>query len=288
MTEAIIQPPEPTVQPPVVPPVDPPAAPPAFTWKSMLAPDYANSPTMSKFPDTKEGFNEAVKSHLSLEQLLGHEKVPVPKGPDDKEGWTRFSKAFGVPEKPEGYSLPDADIPESMKGVTFDKGKFGEAVHKFNLTPDQAKGVWGAYTEMVKGIYASALRDHQQKMQAITNAMRQEYGEAYDSNVELGQLVINKFSADKEENDFITSTLSKDARGIRFLAKIGQQFAENKVGDFANKRFSLTPQEAQAELDKILSDPSHPYINAKAPQAEHDRAVEYVNSLHLTISKARG
>src|SRR3990167_7826036 len=80
---------------PVTPVVDTPVtqtpAVDSFSWKSQLAPDFANSPTMQKFSDDKSGFNEAVKSHLSLEHLLGHEKVPIPKGPEDKEAWNIFS-----------------------------------------------------------------------------------------------------------------------------------------------------------------------------------------------------
>ena len=59
--------------------------------------------TMQKFADTKEGLTAAVTSHLELEKMLGGEKVPIPKGPDDKEGWQRYSKAMGVPVNPNEY-----------------------------------------------------------------------------------------------------------------------------------------------------------------------------------------
>ena len=67
---------------PAAPPInqDPPA-PPApsqeFTWKSNLNPDFANSPTMKLFPDTKEGFNNAVKSHLELQKLMADEEMMI-------------------------------------------------------------------------------------------------------------------------------------------------------------------------------------------------------------------
>ena len=107
---------------PTVPPA--PAAPAVFNWKASLAPDLANSPSMKKFEDTKDGFNEAVKSHLLLEKLLGYEKVPIPKSKDDTVAWEIFSKAMGIPAKPDGYGLPDVEIPATMKGLTFDKAKF--------------------------------------------------------------------------------------------------------------------------------------------------------------------
>jgi hypothetical protein len=260
----------------------------SFSWKSQLAPDFANSPTMQKFSDDKAGFNEAVKSHLSLEQLLGHEKVPIPKGPDDTEGWNRFQKAMGIPEKAELYGLGDVEVPESMKGMTFDKQTFAETVHSFKLTPAQAKGLWEAYTSKQKEVYQKALQDHQKHMDTVVNQMRGEWGDAYDTNVELGQMVINKFATTKEEQDRVTSILASDPVGIKFLARIGNQFAENKTGEFGYKKFSLSPEQAQAEIDAILADEKHPYNNEKSSKGERDRAIDYVNGLYRQIVKAKG
>jgi len=261
-----------------------------FSWKSGLSADVMNSPTLQKFEDTRDGLGKAVESHLSLEKLLGHEKVPIPKGDDDAEGWSRFSKAMGIPDKAEAYGLPDAEVPESMKSMSFDKGKFAETVHAFKLTPNQAKGLWGAYTDMTKEIYANAVKDQEPKMTEVVNQMRAEWGDAYDTNVQLGQLVINKFSGDQDTENFVTATLSKDPRGIKFLSKIGGQFAENKIGDFGYQRFSLAPEEAQEEIDKMTRDLDGPYMNQsnKFTDAEHQRAMDRYNSLLKSINKAQG
>jgi hypothetical protein len=274
--------------PAAVAPGMPPAAQPGFDWKSGLPADLANSPTYKMYDNSKEGLAKAVTSHLELEKLLGTEKVPIPKGPDDKEGWNRYAKAMGIPDKADAYGLADPDIPESMKGVTFNKQKFAEVVHAHKLTPGQAKGLWEAYTNMAKEAYGNAMKSHQETMTKTVNQMRSEWGDAYDSNVELGQMVINKFASEQDSQDFITATLAKDPRGIKFLAKIGSQFAENKIGDFSYSRFSLSPEQAQTEIDKILADPKHPYNSDKATEAERTRAIDYVNSLYVAKSKANG
>lgn len=261
----------------------------AFSWKGNLAPDFANSPTMQKFADTKEGFNEAVKSHLSLEQMLGHDKVPIPKGADDAEGWSRFSKAMGVPDKADGYGLPDAEIPGELKNLNIlDKRQVAELAHSLKLTPGQAKGVWDAFVSKSKESYSAAVQEKQKQMTEVVNRLRGEWGDAYDTNVELGQMVINKFADEKEAQDFITATLLQSPYGVKFLAKVGGQFAENKIGDFGYKKFSLTPDQAQSEIDTILRDSNHPYNNDKAAPGERDRAIDYVNSLYALINKYKG
>ena len=50
------------------------------SWKQGLSDDLKNSPLLQKFEDTIEGLSKAFESHANLEKLLGHEKVPIPKG----------------------------------------------------------------------------------------------------------------------------------------------------------------------------------------------------------------
>jgi hypothetical protein len=266
------------------------ATPPASTgmaWKDMLKSDLKNSPLIEKFGNDVDGLNMAIESHANLEKLLGHEKVPIPKGPEDMEGWSRFSKAMGIPDKAEGYGLPDPTIPETMKPYAIDKQRFAEVVHAHKLTPAQAQGLWKIYNDTNVESYNKAVQDHEKSMNETINRLRGEWGDTYETNVELGQMVINKFSADQEMNDYITAVLSKDPRGIKFLAKIGDQFAENKVGEFQMKRFSLGPEQAMDEIDKIVKDPKHPYNSLDASPKEHEAAVNYVNGLYQTVNKAK-
>lgn len=257
-----------------------------FAWKAKLPGDMAKSPTLQKFEDTPEGLGKAFESHLNLEKLLGHEKVPLPKGPEDKDGWARFNKALGVPEKPEGYGLVDISVPENMKALAFDKKQFAEIVHSLNLTPAQAKGLWSTYTKLNIDAYGKALTTHQETMTKAVNALRQEWGDAYDANVDLGQTVINKFAGDQETADFLTASLSSDPRGVKFLAKIGSQFAENKIGEFAVKRYAFSPQEAKAEVDRIRGDLKGPYYSEN--ETIRNAAIDQVNQLTAIINKAKG
>lgn len=257
-------------------------------WKSGLSTDLKNSPLLQKFEDTSEGLGKAFESHSNLEKLLGHEKVPIPKGVDDIEGWNRFSKAMGIPDKAEGYKLGDAKLPDSMKGMTIDKNKFAEVVHAHKLTPSQAQGLWKAYQDINADSYQKAMTEHQGKLVDTVNRLKGDWGDAYDTNVELGQTVINRFSDDQEMNDYLTATLTQDPRGVKFLAKIGDQFAENKVGEFSMKKFSLGPEQAIQEIQKITKDPKHPYNDRLANDSEHEAAVNYVNSLYSVVNRGKG
>jgi len=256
-----------------------------FSWKDKLGTDLKGSPSLQKFDDSPEGLSKAMESYHNLEKLLGHEKVPIPKGPEDKDGWARFSKAMGIPYKAENYGLADADLPESMKGLTFDKQKFAEIVHAHKLTPGPAKGLWKAYTDMSLESYGNALKDHEQAMTQTINQLRSEWGDTYEANIDLTQLVISKFAPDKETEDYLTATLTKDPKAIKFLAKIGSQFAENKIGEFSYQNFSLSPEQAEAEAHAMMSDIKGPYHNNN--DETRRVAIDRVNSLLAISQKAK-
>jgi len=260
------------------------------TWKEHLRSDLRNSPLSQKFDNDIDGLNKFAESYANLEKLLGHEKVPIPKGPDDVEGWTRYSKALGIPDKASGYSLPDPALPETLKNAAINKERFAEVVHAHKLTPSQAEGLWKSYNEINMDLYNRHVEGQKKNIADMVTRLKGEWGDTYDTNVELGQMVINKFSSDQEMNDYITAVLSQDPRGVKFLAKIGDQFAENKVGEFQMKRFSLAPDEAQSEIDKATADLDGPYMNhsGKFSEREHQAAMDRINHLRALIIKSRG
>lgn len=261
----------------------------ATAWKTSIAnPDLRNS--LSKFDDTPDGIGKLAESYNNLEKLLGHEKVPVPKDINDVEGWNRLSKALGVPDKAEGYGLSDATIPADLAkmGLTLNKNEFAEVMHAHKVPPGAVQGIWKVYQQKAIESYSKAMTAHQEQLTKTVNTLRGEWGDAYETNVELGQMVINKFSNGQEMNDKITAMLSKDPDGIKFLAKVGEQFAENKVPEFQMKRFSLAPEEAMEEVKKITMDMDGPYMNMKGKftPKEHEAAVDRVNHL-LGVSQKR-
>ena len=262
------------------------ATPESFSWKSQVGEDLSKAPSLGKFEDSKAGLSEVAKSYVNLEKLLGHEKVPLPKGPEDQEGRAAFNKAIGVPPSPEQYNLPDREMPGGIEAATQDKGTFQGVMHKYGLTPEQAQGLWKEYNDMASGAYQKIQQDYSARLDQNINALRKEWGDAYAGNVELGQMVINKFADDNKQADFLTANLAKDPAGLKFLAKIGSQFAENKVGDFQYKRFSMTPEEAKNEVARIKADPNHAYRSEKATDDDHQNAVEHVNRL-IAISMGK-
>jgi len=269
---------------------NPPPAAPALAWKNTLSADLRGSPLVSKFSDDVKGISDIVTSYNSLERLLGHEKVPVPKGKDDAEGWARFNKAMGVPDKSEGYALSDIDLPQELKeaGIGGEKKEFAEMCHSIKLTPGQAQQLWEHYVNGAKDEFIADKTKERQEQTKTINELRSKWGDAYDANVQLVQMVINKFSnGDEKAQAAATRALQKEPVLIEMFNRIASNFAENKVGEFAATRFSKAPEDAQKEIARIMADPNHPYMNTRASQQEHDMAVAEMNQLEMIARRMK-
>jgi len=196
---------------------------------------------------------------------------------------------MGIPEKSDDYGLADAKIPENLMkaGLQLDKKEFAEVMHSHKVHPSAVKGIWEVFQQKNIQSYNKAMEAHQKNITTAVNSLKGEWGDAYQQNVELGQMVINKFSSDQSANDFVTAVLSTDPRGIKFLAKIGEQFAEVKVPEFQMKRFTLAPAEAAEEVSRMKKDLNGPYWNHgnKFSKQEQDAAIARVNML---LAKAQG
>jgi hypothetical protein len=257
-------------------------------WKEQLPTDIKDSPLLKSYENTAEGMTKAFNGYLSLEKMLGREKIPVPKGDDDTEAWGIFAKAMGVPDKPEGYGLEDAKLPDNLKDMTMDKNEFAQAMLESRVPKASVNKLWKIYQQKNVDALNKAIQKQQQQVTEAVNQLKSEWGDAYNINVELGQQVINRFSTDNAENDWLTAVLTKRPAGIKFLARIGDQFAENKVTEFQIKKNTMSPEGAKEEIDRITKDLEGPYHNHKEKftAREHQAAVDRVNLLHAVINRA--
>lgn len=238
-------------------------------WDSLNDADLKNNPTLQKY-DSAEA---AHKGHLKLQESFGMDKVVWPKDENDTERWAEVNKRLGVPEKADGYGLDAVANPEGVQ--LFDKIQFQDVMMSSGAPKNVAQKVWKSYTEMMKTQYSEAQTAFTGKVAASKAALMQKWGEAYESNVQRGQLVIDTLAENQDQKDFLTVALAQDPRGISFIADIGEKFAESSIGGFQEKRnFTLTPEEAKAELGRIKASPDYRSDDDKVRLPLVDRANE--------------
>ena len=98
-------------------------------------------PALSKYA-TKD---EAVKALVHAQRMLGKTPegyVRVPGKQDSPEDMAAFYKALGRPEQPDGYALPDLDLPDGFELREDLIGGLRAKAFELGLTPNQVAGLY--------------------------------------------------------------------------------------------------------------------------------------------------
>lgn len=257
-------------------------------WYDSLNDEYKNHPSIQKFQDA----NGMAKSYLSLEAMLGQEKIPVPKNADDTNAWALYRKAFDVPETADNYNIKVEGVEDSkLKGLK-------DIFHKYNISQAAAQELTNAHIQDFKDYEAAKVQAFNAEADKASEELRKDWGAKYDENLAAAKTFLEKMSTSKEEYDYFDSKIGNDPKFIKLLSKMGQSISEGNLGGFEGQGggFAKTPAEAKEELDKILSDPDDAFwAGARnkrndmkyckqhnltyVSESERKARVQYVNSL---------
>jgi hypothetical protein len=193
---------------------------------------------------------ELADGYRNLEKLLGGEKIPMPKGADDKEGWARVYDALGRPKTADDYKL---QVPEGDDGA-FAKvaaGKF----HELGLTAEQAAGLNAWWNETQQGRMQEYTQQTAAKSQEDLNNLKTEWGGAYDENLEYGRRAAREYGLDQGKLEKLEAALGTGEM-VKLLAQIGRAQGESSFvdGNSGNKGFGMTPEAARQRVDALRAD----------------------------------
>jgi hypothetical protein len=204
---------------------------------------------------------ELANGYKNLEKLLGGEKLPMPKGADDKEGWARVYDAMGRPKTAEDYKLP---VPQG------DNGEFAKQAaskfHELGISQQQANALsewWNAQqAALVNGQQTQTAERTVQDMQAL----KSEWGQAYDENINLGQRAVREFGLDQAKLEGLENAWGTKGM-LEFMAKIGRGLTEHTFeGGQNTQSFGMTPEAAKQRISTLQqdSDWTKKYLNGNA------------------------
>lgn len=241
------------------------AAPDFFT---ALPEDLRGNPAISAYKkDTGFDFTGLAKEHVNLQALIGKKGIIPPGDKATPEEIDRFYTSLGRPEKPEGYQFQK---PEGYQGYSDEfAGTYRAVAHKHGLTPQQAAGLhdWFVKTS-IEAEQAQGSQGAQAGEQAQT-ALRTEWGGAYDAKVATGKKAFKAF-ASPEAVDKLEAAIGT-AEVLRMFAGIGEKMGEDGLVGSGGNSFSVTPEQAKAEIAKMdsqMNDPKGPAMDKFHP--EHD------------------
>lgn len=187
--------------------------------------------------------------YRNLEKLLGSEKVPLPKGAEDKEGWSRVYDALGRPKAADDYKLPvpEGGSPEFAKAAA---GKF----HELGLSANQAQALTEWYNSQAAEQMGAQTQQSAQKVEADLQALKGEWGQAWSENVSLGQRAAKEFGLDADKLNAMENALGTGEM-LKLMARIGRGLTEHSFeGGKSTQGFGMTPDAAKARISQLRED----------------------------------
>jgi hypothetical protein len=237
-------------------------------WTSTLTPD------LKQLVETK-GYKtpaDVVQAYAHAQRAIGAEKIPMP-----KDGvWDEVARAkLGVPREPGGYKLNRPELPE---GIVYDEAFEKAALpiaHKLGLTPQQVQGLLDFYAGHQAQAFQSGMRTRIDDETQAVGLLQQEWGPTYDAKVSQAARAARYFGGQPLIDFLNQSGVGNNPELVRAFAKIGSMMTEDTLKIGKAHGFSITPDEARREANKLMASPA--YTNRDHP--EHGTIVEQVQQL---------
>lgn len=229
-----------TAPPPAVETAAAPAAT-GYQWPADLDGDLKGVLERTKWSDPVD----VLKGYRNAEKLVSGPKVPLPAGPDDREGHARIYDALGRPKDATGYDLTVDGLPDGMPVNEGLLDGFKVKAHEIGLTGQQAKALasW-----MLGEVNGAAWKEHQASIaeaeKRTEDAMRAKYGARYDETLTLAErAAASRGYADADWKQWLP-----------VFAELGTLTAEHKPAGLGGGGAAV--KTAQQQIDALSTDKS--------------------------------
>jgi hypothetical protein len=221
---------------------------------------------------------DLAKSYVNAQKLIGAEKIAKPQKNWKPEQWNEFYNNLGRPQDITGYTFKPENLPPDM-GVNDEKlGEARKVLHEAGLSDSQATKVLKYYFESATKNYQDGVRDSENKKVAAISQLKTDWGDKFDTKLNLAQSVVKKFGGE-EIKEFLEKH-GNDPQVIKLFSSIGESMLEDSAEGAGNDLMVGDPAQAQAEINTLKSDKEFMEAFLTKNHPGHKVAVERWSVLH--------
>jgi len=212
---------------------------------------YRDDPVFEPYKD----MDGLLKSHKELSKMMGKPRVDLPQDSWGEEDYNKFYTKLGRPEEASGYTQ-DLELPE---GVELDEetAKWAsDLLHKHGVSGKAGKEVIKAYINRQVEQDKAKAAELDQTAAETEKALRADWGDDYETNMELVKGVAQKFGDESFLELLNSPELGNNPALVRFIAKVGEEFREDVASGSAGAPPVSRQARARMELDQMKTDPS--------------------------------
>ncbi|MCK9598056.1 MAG: hypothetical protein M0R06_03380 [Sphaerochaeta sp.] len=201
-----------------------------------------------------------------------------------------FRQAMNVPEKPEGYSFT---VPAELERYYQDDEMLAEAkqtLHGVHLSQKQFTAVMALDALRMKKaeeamrndpvpFYKEALGLATPKLkEEAEQELRQKWGDAYNSRLQLANAAIEENTKDGEEREQLLERIGNDPLVADFIATIQNKHFTESNGVDTSLGQGAKSMNIDQQIDSLMRNPH--YLDGNTNPMEHDRIVKEVQRLY--------
>lgn len=222
------------------------------------------------------GPEDALKSYVHLERLMGGERIALPSADAAPEAWDAVYARLGRPARADDYAL---EKPED--GAYSDElaASFREAAFTAGLSDRQARALHDFYVRTASERAEQEAARAAEASEELEFALRRAWGAHYDAKVALARRAARAF-APPEAVDALSAALDAPTL-LAVFARIGEAMGEDRLVGDGGTTLALGPDQARSEIARIegqMTDPRSPLMDRLHP--EHDALVRRRDALY--------
>jgi hypothetical protein len=243
----------------------------ADNWNTMLQDESLHEDkTLPRIKDVES----LAKSYIHVRKQVPLDKMARPNENWGDSDWEEFYKAGGRPDTAADYNIkkPDdfpAEIPwdeDLIKG-------YQDLFHKIGLSKKQSDALIAFNNTTSMEAYQKLQQKQDMDFTTLKDALTKKWGMAYDQNVHLGNIAIDKGSkGDLEYKERLVQKVNADPDLVEFTSNLGSLFAEHKIVEDTN---IPTPADIETRIKEEMNKPE--YTNRNHPN--HKYQVKLVQQL---------
>lgn len=216
------------------------------------APDWASS-----FNDDTKGYiqnkgfkspEDVLNSYRNFEKLQGVPQdriLKLPENMDSPEARAVWEK-LGAPKEAKDYNLA---IPAEGGDPTLAQD-MAKNFHEIGVPKTMAEKITAKWNERQAAVQAAGLENQKMVAQAADQALRKEWGQAYEQNLNVVNSAARTLGIDNNQTAALGKALGPD-NAMKLLFKLGSATGEHTFvnGQGANQVF--TPEAAQSKIREL-------------------------------------
>jgi hypothetical protein len=200
-------------------------------WIAGLPDALKSNESFAKFKTVGDFANDylAVSTKASeLEQKVGN-SIPKLKDDASPEERSQYFDALGRPKDAKEYEFDGED-----KNAPEWSSKWKQEFHSLGLTKTQAKELSVKFNGQIQAMVEAHNASLKNEYTTAETKLKSEWGDKFDTNVELAKRVYQKLNLSEFDKDFASGTDITRLSTIRFLMKVAAATGEDRSPQSAN------------------------------------------------------